>query len=153
MSGTLPPAKRGAELSTSVRFEIDDIEVDTVVYEQGLLAKIGVGRFNQARAAVNLSEGGVMVRTQGRIKSGTKVHVRLEIEKFSDVIEADGVVRWCYQGAHEDRHFYAGIQFLNLPASVASKIAKLRGYYTSPEYRNKQAIKRQNDPIGFQQTR
>ena len=142
-------SKKGAELRTSDRFHVDGIATP-LVYEQGLLASIGIGRINQARSAVNLSEGGVLVRTHDRMKSGTKVKVRLDIEKFDDVIEAEGVVCWCFQSAKEEANFYAGIRFLNMPSAVASKIAKLRGYYTSPEYRNKTTVKRRQTTVGFE---
>lgn len=147
MSGSNPQGKKGSELRTTTRFEIDDVAVP-LVYEQGLLASLGIGRVNQARAAVNLSEGGILVRTHDRMKSGTKVKVRLEIEKFKDIIEAEGVVRWCFQSAKEESNYYAGIRFTDVPGPVASKIARLRGYYTSPEYRSKTQARRRRDSVG-----
>lgn len=142
------PPGRKSELRTSARFAIDD-EAVPLVYEKGLLSALGIGRTNQARAAVNLSEGGILVRTHDRMKTGTKVKVRLEIEKFKDVIEAEGVVRWCFQSAREESNFYAGIRFTHIPPPVASKIAKLRGYFTSPEYRTRTAAKKRgSSPLG-----
>jgi len=58
-------------------------------------------------------------------------------------------VRWCFQSAKEEANFYAGIRFTNVPAPVASKIAKLRGYYTSPEYRSKTSGRRRRESAGF----
>lgn len=141
--------KKSSDLRTSTRFQVDDIAIP-VVYEQGLLASLGIGRINQARAAVNLSEGGILVRTHDQMKSGTKVKVRLEIEKFGDIIEAEGIVQWCFQSAKEESNFYAGIRFTSMPAPVAFKIAKLRGYYTSPEYRSKTSVKRRRETFGFE---
>lgn len=140
--------KDGSELRSNTRFSVAGLAIP-VVYEHGFLTSIGIGRINQARAAVNLSEGGVLVRTHDRMKSGTKVKVRLEIEKLNDIIEAEGVVCWCFQCAKEESNFYAGIRFTQVPPSVASKIAKLRGYFTSPEYRSKAAVKRRRDPLGL----
>ena len=139
----------GSELRTSNRFSVGGVAVP-LVYEHGLLTSLGIGRINQARAAVNLSEGGVLVRTHDRMKSGAKVKVRLEIDSLNDVIEAEGVVRWCFQCAKEQSNFYAGIRFTKVPPPVASKIAKLRGYFTSPEYRNKTAHKRRRETLGFE---
>jgi Tfp pilus assembly protein PilZ len=144
MSGTLP---RKSELRGSQRFRVDGIV--PLVYERGMLTTVGIGRKNQARAAINLSEGGLLIRTHGRLKIGTPVHVRLEIEKFSDVIEADGIVRWCFQSATDAKDFYAGLQFLKLPSSIVNKIARLRSYFTSPEYMMKMASKRRADPLGI----
>ena len=141
--------KKGAKLRTSDRFQVDDIAIP-VVYEQGVLASLGIGRINQARSAINLSEGGVLVRTHDHMKSRTRVKVRLEIETFNDVIEAEGVVRWCFQSAKEETNFYAGIRFTNIPPTVAAKIANLRGYYTSPEYRSKTTSKRRREMLGIE---
>lgn len=141
--------KKGSELRTSTRFQIDEIAVP-LVYEQGFLSSLGIGRINQARSAVNLSEGGILVRTHDPMKNGTKVKVKLEIEKMNDVIETEGVVCWCFQSAKGESNFYAGIRFTNVPPPIASKIAKLRGYYTSPEYRQKTAFKRRRDSLGFE---
>jgi len=141
--------KTGSELRTNTRFSVGGVATP-LVYEHGFLASIGIGRINQARAAVNLSEGGVLVRTHDRMKSGTKVKIRLEIEKLNDIIEAEGVVRWCFQCAKQETNFYAGIRFTNVPPPMASKIAKLRGYFTSPEYRNKTANKRRRETLGFE---
>jgi hypothetical protein len=142
-------AKNASELRTSTRFQIHDVAVP-VVYEQGFLASIGIGRNNQARSAVNLSEGGVLVRTHEPMTGGAKVKVRLEIGSLNDTIEAEGVVRWCFQSAKEELNFYAGIEFTNMPRPVASKIAKLRGYFTSPEYLQKTGSKRRRGSLGFE---
>src|SRR5260221_14382073 len=77
-----------AELREHTRFRIE--EAKTEIYLKGFLAKMGIGRKNEARVAVNLSEGGLIVSTHGKINPGTKVKLRLEMEKIKDVIEADG---------------------------------------------------------------
>jgi Tfp pilus assembly protein PilZ len=144
MSGS---TRKGAELRGSQRFRVDGIV--PMVYEKSLLSTMGVGRKNQALAAINLSEGGCLIRTTGRLKIGTAVRVRLEIEKFNDAIEADGVIRWCFQSATDAKDFYAGLQFLKLPSTIVNKIARLRSYFTSPEYMMKMASKRRADPLGI----
>ncbi|HVR85952.1 MAG TPA: PilZ domain-containing protein [Planctomycetota bacterium] len=135
------------ELRRSTRFQID--EAVPLVYKKGLLQALGLGRINEARAAVNLSEGGLLVRTHDRVQIGTKVRVRLEIEKFQDVVEAEGVVRWCFRGAGDGGHYYAGIRFTQVAAKMAAKISRLRGYFTSPEYRCRNAARRRRDPLGL----
>jgi len=74
-----------------LRFTIDGITA--TLYVKSLLNTLGIARRNRSRAVLNLSEGGVMVLTTERIPLKTKVRVRLEIEKFRDVIETDGEVR------------------------------------------------------------
>ena len=140
-------ARKGAELRSTQRFRVDGSV--PMVYEKSLLSTLGVGRKNQALAAINLSEGGCLIKTMGKLKIGTPVHVRLEIEKFNDAIEADGVIRWCFQSATEAKDFYAGLQFLKLPSTIVNKIARLRSYFTSPEYMMKMASKRRADPLGI----
>jgi hypothetical protein len=135
------------ELRRSTRFRIE--HADTLVYRKGLLQAFGLGRTNEARAAVNLSEGGILIRTRDRVQGGTPVKVRLEIEKFKDVLEAEGVVRWCFRGAGDGGDFYAGIRFTRVADGVMSKIVWLRGYFTSPEYRSRCAARRRQDPLGL----
>ncbi len=138
---------RKSELRHSTRFRIDDAV--TLVYRKGLLQALGIGRVNEARDAINLSGGGILIRTRDRIKNGTKVKVRLEIEKFKDVVEAEGVVRWCFKGAGGEGDFYAGIRFTHMAEESASKLARLCGYFTSPEYRSRSAARRRRDPLGL----
>jgi len=136
-----------SDLRRSTRFQIDDAV--TLVYKKGLLQALGIGRKNEARAAVNLSEGGILIRTRDRVKTGTRVKVRLELEKFKDVIEAEGVVRWCFKAASDDGDFYAGIRFTQVSGASATKISRLCGYFTSPEYRSRNAARRRRDPLGL----
>jgi Tfp pilus assembly protein PilZ len=134
---------RKADLRGSVRFHLE--EATTLVYRKGLLQSLGLSRTNEARAAVNVSEGGILIRTAERMKTGTEVKIRLDIEKFKDVIEAEGEVCWCVKSTGDD--FFAGIRFTTLPRGAASTIARLRGYFTSPEYRSRRAMRRSRDPI------
>ncbi len=65
------------------------------------------------------------------------------------MIEAEGVVRWCFRGAGEGSEYYAGIRFTRVPEEAAAKISRLRGYFTSPEYRSRSAARRRRDPLGL----
>jgi Tfp pilus assembly protein PilZ len=137
-----------SDLRRSARFHIDD--AITLVYNKTLLSGLGIGRSNEARAAVNLSEGGILIQTHDRVKNGTSVKVRLDLEKFKDVIEAEGVVQLCVKGASENSGYYAGIRFTQLPEQAKAKIARLRGYFTSPEYRSRTAARRRRDSLGLE---
>jgi hypothetical protein len=137
-----------SDLRRSTRFHIDD--AITLVYKKTLLSGLGIGRSNEARAAVNLSEGGILIRTNDRIKNGTSVKVRLDLEKFKDVIEAEGVVQWCFKGSGENSGYYAGIRITRVPEQASAKIARLRGYFTSPEYRSRTAARRRRDALGLE---
>ena len=145
-----PPPKQGSstsnpkltrqDLRTFLRFRIDD--ASAALYVKGFLYSIGLGRANKARAAINLSEGGVMLLTREKISVDTKVTIRIEMEKFSDVIETTGQVRWCEQSAKSDKDYYAGIQFDKLDESDLKKISQMREWFTSPEYKTRTATRR-----------
>lgn len=129
-----------AELRQHPRFRIEDAR--TEIYLKGFLARMGIGRKNEARVAVNLSEGGILVSTRGKLAPGTKVQLRIEMEKFKDIIEAEGEVRWCYVSARDASDYYTGIQFLKLPSAAVSKINRMRAWFTSPEFKQRSATRR-----------
>jgi hypothetical protein len=83
-----------------LRFRIDDASANLTL--KGFLTSLGLGKANKARAAINLSEGGVMLLTREPIPVGAKVFVRIEMEKYSDFIQTTGEVRWCEQSARSD---------------------------------------------------
>lgn len=112
------------------------------MYLKGFLSKIGLNRKNEARVAVNLSEGGVLVLTNNKLKAGTPVHLRIELESHKDVIEAEGEVRWCYASAKDATDFYAGIEFVKLAPANLSRIQGMRAWFTSPEFKAKSATRR-----------
>ncbi len=133
-----------AELRRHPRFKTDETNVQ--LYIKGLLSTLGIGRKNAALTAVNLSEGGILLTTTSKLNKGAKVQVRIEIEKFKDVIEAEGTVAWCFQNARDTETWYAGISFEKLPPPQAALIAKMRSWFTSPEYRQKSATKKRLAP-------
>jgi hypothetical protein len=122
------------------RFDLDDARL--FLYEDGLLATIGVGKKNLAQAPLDLSEGGLRVHLRQRIKPGTKVKIYLEIEKHSDAVEATGVVRWCFESARKAGEFFAGIMFTDLHESKKRKIMLMRDWFTSPQFRALKAARR-----------
>jgi len=128
------------DLRKHPRFRIEDAK--TEMYLKGFLAKIGLNRKNEARVAVNLSEGGLLVITQSKLNPGAKVHLRIEMEKFKDVIEAEGEVRWCYASAKDASDFYAGVEFVKLAQENVSRINQMRAWFTSPEFKQKSATRR-----------
>jgi hypothetical protein len=143
-SGDSSSQRGRAELRGYTRFKTQ--EATARIYIKGLLSSLGIGRKNEAQTAVNLSEGGILLLTQSKLKAGAKVQVRIEFEKYKDVIECDGEVRWCYQSARDAGDFYAGIQFKNLTPTQTALIGKMRSWFTSPEYRAKAATKKRLAP-------
>ena len=115
------------------RFEID--ECQATLYREGLLSVLGVGKNNRARAALDLSEGGARFLTYERLPVGTKVKMVIEMERYKDHITASGEVRWCYQSAKNAADFYVGVEFTDLDPAEKRKIATMRDWFTSPQYR------------------
>ena len=126
-----------------LRFKVDGAQAS--MYVKRMLSSLGLGRSGPARKAVNLSEGGLLVASTSSIQPGTTVHVRLEIEKYQDVIETDALVRWCRASAREDGVFYIGVEFQNLDDALKKKIARMRDWFTSPEYRLRAATRKRQE--------
>ncbi len=133
-------AKR--DLRRHLRFRIDDASTQLRIKRKGFLALLGLGRVNKARAAINLAEGGALLLAREMIPVGTKVIVRIDLERFGDVIEGPGEVRWCAQSGKSDEDYYAGIQFAALSPADAKKIVRMRDWFTSPEYKTRTTTRR-----------
>ena len=146
-SGNYPKPNR-QEFRKYLRFRIEDASAE--VYIKGLFTSFGLGKVNKGRAAINLSEGGAMLMVRETIPIDTKVTVRIEMEKYEDFIETPGVVKWCEQSARSDKDFYAGIQFTGLGDADLKKIAKMREWFTSPEYKSRSAPRRRPRPPQIQ---
>ncbi len=146
-SSSARPAPEGSERRQFERFEMG--EARTVVYREGLLTVIGVGKENKARVALDLSEGGLRILCDERIPVGTKVRVRIEIEKYQDAIEATGTIRWSFQSAKRKEDFFAGIMFVNLDSAQGRKIALMREWFTSPQYKAMRETDRKKKDAGL----
>ena len=140
-------ASRTADRRRFPRFDLD--ENRTELRRKSLLAIIGAGP-NLARETVNLSEGGARLRTSDRIPPGTRVRVKIEIDRTRDAIEATAEVRWTYQSARDSRLFYSGLEFVGEEAVRTKKIGIMRDWYTSPQYKamkDSRARKKESDLI------
>lgn len=127
------PAPRAGERRRHPRFGVD--ECQATLYREGLLTVLGMSKNNRARAALDLSEGGVRFITAERLPIGTRVRMIIQMEKYRDEIEASGEVRWCYQSLKKTEDYYVGVEFLNLDAAQKRKINLMREWFTSPQYR------------------
>jgi hypothetical protein len=127
----IPP--KGSERRRHGRFEVD--QVSSHLYKDGILALIGVGRGNLARATIDVSEGGAQLLVHERLPAGTKVRVKIAIEKYKDTIEASGVIRWCYQSAKKKEDFFVGVQFDEMTNAQTHKVKLMRDWFTSPQFK------------------
>lgn len=127
-----PPPSRAVERRRFARFDLD--ENRTELRRKSLLGILGAGP-NLARETLDLSEGGARLRTADRIPPGTRVRVRIQIDRTQDAIEASAEVRWTYQSARDTSVFYSGLEFVSEETARTKKIAVMRDWYSSPQYR------------------
>jgi hypothetical protein len=113
------------------RFALYDAKVK--LYRRGATSLFGLARLNIEGTALNLSEDGTDLITQEQLLPDTKVHLRLEIAKFEDRIESDGVVRWCHKDPKAEDRYTVSVEFAGSDASLARKIAQMKGWFTSPQ--------------------
>ena len=122
-----PPGER----HRNARFSVYDATVK--LYRRGATALFGLARLSIEGTATSLSEEGADIVTGEQLLPETKIHVRIEIAKFEDKIEADAVVRWCQKDPKSEDRYSAGVQFSGSDPSLARKIAQMRGWFTSPQ--------------------
>ena len=133
--GPLPPSSK-SDRRDQPRFEVD--EAKATLFKEGLLTKLGLGKSNKAYYAMNLSEDGVALLLTERLVPGTRVRVRIEIDKFKDTIEASGVIRWCRQSTERTEDFLAGVEFIALKDAQRRKISLMRKcFQATPDTRVK----------------
>jgi hypothetical protein len=129
-----PSTAQGSDRRVHNRFEVD--QASAHLYKDGLFAFIGVGKgTNLARAAIDVSESGAQLMIHERLSPGTKVRLKIAVEKYKEVIETTGIVRWCYQSAKKKQDFFVGVEFLAMDAAQARKLAAMRDWFTSPQYK------------------
>jgi hypothetical protein len=131
-SATTPNPER-REQRQHPRFRVEG--ATAALGKEGFLASLGLGP--RKDAVVNISQGGVLVRTSKAISVGTRLALRIEVEKFREVITCEGEVRWCGQSAKSDSEFYAGFCFVRIDPAQQKKIAHMQELLASVEYRAK----------------
>jgi hypothetical protein len=133
------PKPKSTNLRRHLRFQVDGAGATLVL--KGLLSMFGLARSNKARGLMNLSEGGALLICGDSVPKGTKVVVRVDMEKYQDVFEAEGVVRRCTKSSRREGEFHLGIQFTGMPAAQARKLAQMCEWFTSPEFKAKVAAR------------
>jgi hypothetical protein len=131
------PTPSRQDLRRHLRFQIDDSSTSFSI--KGVSTSLGSGQVSRGRAAINLSEGGTMLLVCETIPIGTPIIIRIEIDGCDDFLEAAGVVQWCEQDGRNEKDFHAGIAFVGLCDADLRKIAKMREWFTSPQYQSRRA--------------
>ena len=118
------------DLRKHMRFQVE--EASAKVYLKGFVTSIGAGRVNMGKAAINLSESGVLLTVGEAIPVGTHVSVRIELGRFPESIEAEGIVRWCSDRATGTDEVFAGVEFSGLGEDAMKRIARMRERVSAP---------------------
>ncbi len=132
-----PPSRPGVEGRPSdrrqhSRFQVDDAPAE--ILRKGILI-FGSRRTKAGREALDLSEGGVRLLAAERVAPGTRIVVKISIQKFQDEIECEAEVRWCRRKTEaNDPGFLMGLRFTDDDADRMRRIGVMRGYFTSPQF-------------------
>jgi hypothetical protein len=146
-SGPAPKPKQ-ANLRRHPRFSVDG--AGATLYFKGVLSLVGLGGSSKARGLLNLSEGGALLICTEEAAPGRKVKVRVDMEKYQDVFEAEGVVKRCSRSARREGEFHIGLQFTDVDGAQKRKLVKMREWFTSPEYKTMAALRnKQSGSIEF----
>ena len=132
----------GAERRRHRRFHPRICEFSLRVRAGGLLGSL-LKRSQDVEATVlDLSEGGARLIAHGRCTRGGRVEVLIQVKLFQDVLGLPGTVVWCADHAEKSGYMRLGVRFRDLDPVEARKIAALRDYVGSPEFRQKESVRR-----------
>jgi hypothetical protein len=129
--GGPPQGKR--ERRRHLRFSLHDASIK--LYRKGATAIFGLARLNIEGQVLDLSEGGLRLETNEQILIDTKVRMKITVVKFNDTVDADGLTRWCHVDPKNAERFTVGVEFMNLDQGALRKIAQMKGWYTSSQYK------------------
>jgi hypothetical protein len=133
-SGAAPPPEGRTERRQFARFCMHDVAAK--LYRRGATALFGLAGLNIEGQVLDLSEGGLRLETSEKFLIDTKLRLKLNIAKFGDSLEADGVTRWCHATPRNPEIFHVGIKFTYEDPGNNRKIVQLRGWYTSAQYKS-----------------
>lgn len=112
---------------------------------KGFLSLFGKKK-NVALAVIDLSEGGCRFVTHSQLAVGSHVRVDIHMKLFKDTFEAEGLVAWCCAHPSRTSLFLVGVCFKKTDPAHDRKIASIRDYLSSPEFRQKESTRRRINP-------
>jgi len=131
--GWAPPDGR-SERRQHARFCLHDTPAK--LYRRGATALFGLAGLNIEGSVLDLSEGGLRLETSENFLIDTRLRLKISIAKFGDSLEADGVTRWCQATPRDPEVFHVGIRFSHEDPATHRKIAQMRGWFTSAQYKS-----------------
>lgn len=111
------------------RFLVDDYSV--VAYRAGLLRRILFSKKNIAKVVRNLSEGGACLLLEERLAPGAKVRMLLMFNRFDDVFETEGTVRWVVTSRKRKNVFETGLKFGRMKEIQRHTLKSAMSWFTS----------------------
>jgi hypothetical protein len=84
----------------------------------------------------NLSETGLRLVTPKRLEPGSEVTLSVEIQSLQEEFQTPGKIVWSLE-TKNGQEFHSGIHFHGLPVSLVKKIAHMREYLESPQYKSR----------------
>jgi hypothetical protein len=128
MEPTKPTTKRRYE-------RVLTLDCPAEVYKLGLLSIFS--KANIGKKLINVSEVGLQVSLTQVVSVGSKIRVIAQIPAFKDTIEGELAIRWCAPNLHNTDEFFAGAEFISMPAGQFNKIQQLRKASRSETYKQK----------------
>jgi len=71
-----------------------------------------------------------------QLELGTRVRLKILLEKTKDEIELFGDVRWCRQDKHSSKIFLVGVLFVDLDSEQTRKLKQFEELFTSSAARD-----------------
>jgi len=133
LAAPAPPEGR-SERRQYARFCLHDTPAK--LYRRGATALFGLAGLNIEGNVLDLSEGGLRLETSEKFLIDTRLRLKISIAKFGDNLEADGVTRWCHETPRDPEIFHVGIKFTHEDPATNRKIAQMRGWFTSAQYKS-----------------
>ena len=112
------------------RFQVSSTQV--LLFRNGLLTALNLGS-NKARKVCDLSAGGARILVTEKLTVKQKVRLKITLEKYQDLIDIDGEVKWCFPSTNK-KDFYVGVKFFTDDAATTRKMTALQEWFTSPQY-------------------
>jgi hypothetical protein len=116
------------------RFDVHEARVE--LRRVGLIALLG-GKVEWE--VVNLADGGIRVAVAREVRAHRKVRVRVRLERFEEPLDVVGDILWCRRDLLSDAGYIVGIAFREVEARQARKIAAMREWFTSSEFKSRRS--------------
>lgn len=135
------PGNPNLDQRKHARFLPRGCDLSVIPEARGLLKLFGRKKNNVAQGVVDLSEGGARFVTRTKLPVGRRVAITINVKLFKDVIETEGTIAWTMEHPYRVGSYYLGVKFTKVDAVQARKIAMIRDYLDSPEYRQKESTR------------